>query len=287
MFTSISKIIDLFNKSDINIEKNQKKILGFTVNASIAIQIITGLITLGAVFFKLAPKDMILHDIVVMETIVQFIELAFYIIISYYLIKISVTGVTPLRYFDWIFTTPTMLLSTIMFFDYKNRENTKEDKNTKQDKNTQEKKTGQEEKTDQEKKTGQEEKPGETGNIRFLDFVKKNKEIIIKIVISNCLMLLSGYLGEIGKINLYLANIVGFLFFGFTFYTIWNNYVRKSTVAVNHQLFYFMFVIWAFYGVAALASPLVKNIGYNFLDIVAKNFYGLFIFYQMYLTRIQ
>ena len=275
MFTSISKILSEYSKSDIDTESGQKQLLGFTVKASILVQIITGVITLGAVFFKLAPKDMILHDIILMETIVQFVELAFYIFISYYLVKISVSGVTPLRYFDWVFTTPTMLLSTIMFFDYKNKQ---------QSRDSHDKETKEAMSVINNKSEGLKE---ETPSIRFMDFVKEHKAIIIRIFAYNFLMLMFGYLGEIGKMNLHIANAIGFLFFGLTFYTIWSNYVKKSTVVINHQLFYFMFVVWALYGVAALVSPLLKNIGYNFLDIIAKNFYGLFIFYQMYLTRVQ
>lgn len=276
MFTSLSKIISEYSKSDIDIdtESGQKQLLGFTVKASIIVQIITGVITLGAVFFKLAPKDMILHDIILMETIVQFIELAFYIFISYYLVKISVSGVTPLRYFDWVFTTPTMLLSTIMFFDYKNKQ-------------AQSGRPGEESPEDKEAMSAINNKSeGLKEPIRFIEFVKENKATILRIFAYNFFMLLFGYLGEIGKMNLYSANVIGFVFFGLTFYTIWSNYVERSTVVINHRLFYFMFVVWALYGVAALMSPLLKNIGYNFLDIIAKNFYGLFIFYQMYLTRI-
>lgn len=275
MFTSISKILSEYSKSDIDTESGQKQLLGFTVKASILVQIITGVITLGAVFFKLAPKDMILHDIILMETIVQFVELAFYIFISYYLVKISVSGVTPLRYFDWVFTTPTMLLSTIMFFDYKNKQ---------QSRDSHDKETKEAMSVINNKSEGLKE---ETHGIRFMDFVKEHKAIIIRIFAYNFLMLMFGYLGEIGKMNLHTANAIGFVFFGLTFYTIWSNYVERSTVVINHQLFYFMFVVWALYGIAALMSPLLKNIGYNFLDIIAKNFYGLFIFYQMYLTRVQ
>jgi len=249
----------------------QKKLLGFTIKASIVVQIITGLITLGAVFFTLKPQDMILHDIVLMETVVQFVELAFYVLISYYLVNISVSGVTPLRYFDWVFTTPTMLLSTIMFFDYVNNKSEGLKENRPEEKRPEEKRP---------KEQGHKEKPQ-----RFAGFVKENKETIIQIFVFNFFMLAFGYLGEIGKMNLYLANVIGFAYFGMTFYIMWDKFVRESTAIINHQLFYFMFVVWGLYGVAALMPPLMKNIGYNFLDIVAKNFYGLFIFYQMYLLR--
>lgn len=278
MFTSISKILLDYSKSDISSESSQKQLLGFTVKASIIVQIITGVITLGAIFFKLAPKDMILHDIILMETIVQFVELAFYIFISYYLVKISVSGVTPLRYFDWVFTTPTMLLSTIMFFDYKNKQ-----KEAPDDKD---KSKGLKEPMSTINDKSKELKEPKTG-LRFTEFVKENKATVLRMFAYNFLMLMFGYLGETGRINLYMANIIGFVFFGLTFYTIWSNYVKGYTALINHQLFYFMLIVWALYGITALMSPLLKNIGYNFLDIIAKNFYGLFIFYQIYLTRIQ
>lgn len=241
----------------------KKHILEITINASIIIQIITGIITLGSFLIKLASQHMILYDIMLMETIVQFVELSFYLLISYYLVNISISNVAALRYFDWVFTTPVMLLTTIMFFDYKN----KQVKESMVD-------------------TINEEKEDKHDDSQAILFVKENKRNIVLILVYNFLMLLFGYLGEIGSINLYLSNVIGFVFFGLAFYTIWSNYVKESTVLINHQLFYFIFIVWALYGVAALASPFIKNIGYNLLDIVAKNFYGLFIFYQIYLTSI-
>lgn len=38
-----------------------------------------------------------------------------------------------------------------------------------------------------------------------------------------------------------------------------------------------MFVVWALYGVAALLDHDPKNVAYNCLDIVSKNFYGVFL----------
>lgn len=43
-------------------------------------------------------------------------------------------------------------------------------------------------------------------------------------------------------------------------------------------LFSAMFVVWALYGVAAAANDDTKNVAYNALDIVSKNFYGVFLF---------
>lgn len=46
---------------------------------------------------------------------------------------------------------------------------------------------------------------------------------------------------------------------------------------VSVALFSIMLVIWALYGVAAALPYTPKNVGYNGLDVVSKNFYGLFL----------
>jgi hypothetical protein len=43
-----------------------------------------------------------------------------------------------------------------------------------------------------------------------------------------------------------------------------------------------MFFIWALYGVAFLLPSIPKNIGYTILDILAKNFFGIFLAYAIY-----
>ena len=39
-----------------------------------------------------------------------------------------------------------------------------------------------------------------------------------------------------------------------------------------------MYVVWALYGVAAALADTPKNVAYNALDVVSKNFYGVFLF---------
>lgn len=222
---------------------NSKQLLAYTVYASLFVQILTGAFTLSGVFINLPKDDLILHDVIFLETIVQIIELVFYILISIFLINISMTLVTPLRYIDWAITTPAMLISTIMFMEYKNR------------------------------------KYNKTESITAREFVKQNKVNMYKIIGYNFLMLLSGILGEMGYINIYVSNIIGFIFLGLTFHTIYENYVLDEST--NKKLFAFMFIVWSLYGIAALLPTLQKNIIYNGLDIIAKNFYGLFIFYYI------
>ena len=48
--------------------------------------------------------------------------------------------------------------------------------------------------------------------------------------------------------------------------------------SVSTSLFAIMYAVWGLYGVAAAFPDDQKNIAYNGLDIVSKNFYGVFLF---------
>ena len=48
---------------------------------------------------------------------------------------------------------------------------------------------------------------------------------------------------------------------------------------IGSNIFYLLLVIWSLYGVAAMLNTIPKNLLYNLLDIVSKNFYGLFILF--------
>ena len=52
----------------------------------------------------------------------------------------------------------------------------------------------------------------------------------------------------------------------------------KNSV-INDRLYTFLVIVWGLYGFAAMLSNKNKNISYNLLDLVAKNFYGLYIFF--------
>tara|TARA_B110000971_G_scaffold181838_1_gene188772 strand:- start:272 stop:622 length:351 start_codon:yes stop_codon:yes gene_type:complete len=112
--------------------------------------------------------------------------------------------------------------------------------------------------------------------------MKTDWENIKYIGLFNGLMLLFGYLGEMGVMNNTKSVILGFIFFILSFEKIYTEYAIKSELGM--KLFKFLIVIWSMYGVAALQGIVTKNIMYNMLDIVAKNFYGLFIYY--YISQI-
>ena len=87
-----------------------------TVYVSLLMQLVTTLISLDGLNYNLLPRDSVLHDILILEAIVQFIEAGFYIWVILALKDLD--KMTSRRYIDWVFTTPTMLVSTIVFMEY-------------------------------------------------------------------------------------------------------------------------------------------------------------------------
>ena len=221
---------------------NSKDLLLLTVQISLIVQLLTGLVSAGGIFVKLEDKDLILHDVLLIETIVQLIEGLFYVYIAYAIKSIKSDSITSRRYFDWVITTPIMLLSTIMFMEYESSKKVNETITTKK-------------------------------------VLTDNKKELIKIGLYNFGMLAFGYLGETNIISKQIGIPIGFVFFGLSFYEIWDKFAYKTEKTRN--LYYFLIGVWSLYGVAAMLPVLSKNIMYNILDIIAKNFYGLYIFYEI------
>jgi hypothetical protein len=98
------------------------------------------------------------------------------------------------------------------------------------------------------------------------------------------MMLGFGYLFERGVLDIVTSTLLGFVGFGGSFYVLWDSFASKNPA--NFWLYAFMFVIWFLYGIAALFTPLWKNVSYNILDVFAKNFYGLFLSYLIYQKSI-
>ena len=223
----------------------------WTVYFSIFMQFATSIVQVNGLFIKLPEEHSILKDILMMETIVQVIEASFYLWLVFNFRNIQ--KMASKRYYDWVITTPLMLLATIIYMKYLElNENQKDPQGT---------------------------------IIKFKDFISDNAVNITKITVSNFLMLLLGYLGEIDVMSIVNSVIVGTLFFIYTFYVIWDEYAKYSKE--GSMLFYFLFVVWGLYAVAALMKAKYKNISYNLLDIVSKNFYGLYIYYVIKMIATQ
>ncbi len=218
-----------------------KGIIQKSIYISLIVQIITTAISLDGLNYSLSEKDKILKDILKLEAFVQFVETGFYIWVISSITQLD--KVTPRRYLDWFITTPTMLTSTIIFMKY----------------------------TD--------EKENNNKKINFWEFLKSDYENIKKMIILNFFMLVFGLLGELGYGNKYLMIFIGFIFFYYLFKHIYEEYAKYSKI--GYKLFIFLVIVWGMYGISAMMSLKYKNLCYNFLDIISKNFYGLFIYYKI------
>lgn len=231
-----------------------------TVYLSLFVQIITG-ITDVYVLVTVTGEKLILKALLLLEIIVQAIEGSFYIWLAS--MFSTVKDVTPKRYFDWAFSTPLMLFTLCIYLDYLKKEKEETDKL----------------KNEGKKKDDKKENPQTWITILF-DKFNEHKQILVPVFILNWLMLLLGYLGEVGTIDNLFAVILGFIPFIAFYAIIYFNFAKYTET--GQVLFWWFVVIWAFYGKAALMSYYWKNISYNILDIFSKNFFGIYLAYLVW-----
>lgn len=209
-----------------------------TIYFSFVVQIITSIIASQGLFEEVSIQDEVLKDILRMELLVQIVESSFYVWVI--LALKDYKTLTQRRYIDWVITTPTMLISTVIFMRYI------------------------------------EYKEKGKKIFTFLEIIEQEKETLMRILFYNWAMLFFGFMGESGKIKKELSVSIGFVFFYLSFKTM-NEYAKETETGTN--LFNFLVVVWSLYGFSALLENNAKNICYNLLDIVSKNFYGLYIYY--------
>jgi len=213
-------------------------IVDITTKISIYVQFITGLIGIQGLTLSLAEKDYILKDILILETIVQVIELCWY----YFVIQnLPQEEMARNRYYDWVITTPMMLVSVFSYLLYE--EHLYKNPN---------------------------DPP-----IRLLTIIKDNSETITQIILSNFAMLSIGYLYEIGQVSKKVAFVYGFVFLLNTFNIIYKNAHIKSTK--GKTMISIMFFLWSIYGVAFILPTGIKNSIFNITDLFSKNFFEVYI----------
>lgn len=219
-----------------------------TVNLTLYLSIIIQILTLSfGLYAQTKPhteENELLHNIMVIENIVQLVEFTFYISVAFFIQNILQNDIAKYRYYDWVITTPLMLLNTMLFFIYSSKCKTKS---------------------------------REKYNSSLWNIFKEEYKNIIYLFLSNLGMLFVGYLQEIGSLSLLWSTILGFGFLDISFYTLYK-YVFSDE---SKTLFWLMFIIWSLYGFAAMMKNKTKNTLYNILDVVSKNFYGLFIAYKL------
>ena len=240
-----------------------------TVYISLIIQAITAIFNIGIIgldsFENSFDEDVtILIQLIWLGLIVQLIEGTFYIWLATNINSIS--NITSYRYYDWFFSTPTMLITFAVYLLYlKEKEEEKKEKDKTQS-NKQKKVRFIEPKK----------------NRDLWDYMKHNKVTLSIVGVLNALMLLFGYLGEINIISNFVAVIIGFIPFITYFFIIYQEYA-KFTEAGN-LLFWIFTGIWSLYGISALLPYYEKNISYNILDIFSKNFFEIFIGIKLLLS---
>jgi bacteriorhodopsin len=216
-----------------------------TTKASIFVQIVTGAFGVLGLTYALPPEHAILGQLLGLELFVQLIELLFYFS---FLVTFRLEELATQRYFDWVISTPIMLFTMAAYFTYKTKQETKDKEKNKE-------------------------------GLSLSDFYVVNQTSLWTIWIANFAMLLFGFLGEIGYLDRMPAFVLGTGAFLVSFYTLYANFAQYSIYA--QMLFAVMFVLWSGYGVGFLLPAISKNILFNGLDILAKNFFGLFLFFQI------
>lgn len=166
---------------------------------SIITQVITGIVSIMSLFIKIPLKFILLKQMMMLEVFVQFIEGLFYIYWLYNFNNIS--NITPKRYFDWIFTTPTMLVNLIFYLIFLSSNNNKLD---------------------------------------FFELFNQEFYTIITILLLNWLMLLFGFLGEISFTPVFLGVSLGFIPFLIYYYIIYNKYALLSNDGLKVFWYFFI-----------------------------------------------
>jgi bacteriorhodopsin len=104
------------------------------------------------------------------------------------------------------------------------------------------------------------------------------------ILLINYGMLGVGYIGEIGLIDRTNANALGFVFFALLYVFIYMKFLKGKYNRDNNMLYWSFVILWSFYGVFYQMEPVMRNVGYNILDLFSKCFVG--IFFWAYFTGV-
>ena len=114
------------------------------------------------------------------------------------------------------------------------------------------------------------------GRLKFQTF--------LTILAINFLMLFSGYAGSVNLIDKYVAWMIGFVLFFSLYGFIYKQFISKKPIFDNLILYWSFFIFWIGYGLVYLQPDKFKNVVFNYLDLFAKAFVG--IFFWAYFTKV-
>ena len=163
---------------------NTNNVFYQTLKISVIVQIITAIIDIIAVVFSIntPPQYLVINHLLYLELTVQLIEGIFYIWLVFNFNK--VTNVTPKRYIDWAITTPTMLITLMVYLIFLGKRHNNID----------------------------------TTGMTLFGTLKDNLDSVSKVMTLNWLMLLFGFLGEVKIISTGLGVLMGFIPFLIYYY---------------------------------------------------------------------
>jgi bacteriorhodopsin len=208
-----------------------------TTYASILAQLATGAYALRGANADVPPEHDALKLSLDIEMGVQLIELLFYL---WLVGHFDLATMAKTRYKDWAVSTPLMLVSAMLYFSYeKSREE------------------------------------GRDTTDAVADFFATHTQTIAIVVAANLAMIVAGYAGEVGWLPTRWSLLAGFAAFGTAFHAMWSRLASQSKL--GRRLFRFIAAVWSLYGVAFVLPAAPKNVAYNLLDVVAKNFFGVFL----------
>lgn len=166
---------------------------------SISTQFIVGIWDILALLTKVPTKLFFIKQLLWLELIVQIIEGSFYA--HWFKNFHNYTNITPLRYYDWAISTPTMLITLIFYLIFlKNKD----------------------------------------GNLNFFKLLNQESYTLIVVLLLNWLMLLFGYLGEIKKMPTLLSVFLGFIPFLIYYFIIYKKYANLSEEGFKIFFYFFI-----------------------------------------------
>jgi bacteriorhodopsin len=104
--------------------------------------------------------------------------------------------------------------------------------------------------------------------------IEKYRKSLVQMFVANFVMLLVGFLAEKGRMDRSVALGIGFAAFGFVFKKLYDEFRTDE----SDQLYKLLTSVWALYGVAFMLPDVQKNIMYNCLDLISKNFFAFFLY---------
>ena len=243
-------------------------IIRSTIDGSLVIQwvaLVIGLVAAGS-----GGAGGPLGVVLTMENVVQVVEILFYhwyrwLAVGSAAVASGARDIAWVRYIDWVFTTPVMLVSTALFFEWQRRGSG----------------------------GGAGGDGKDSGAFSLWNWLDENQTAVWAMVLANGIMLGVGFFQEMGVLDIVTSSVVGFAALGVSFWVLGRLRPKgdgdeggKDSSALlgklrgdgmSGWLYPFMYVVWALYGVAAMLPSLWKNVMYNVLDLFAKNFYGMYV----------